>query len=68
MPNKRKIRSKGPVIIEKNAWIGRNVCIMPNVVIGEGSIVGANSVVTHDVPPYSIVGGVPARIIKEIRN
>lgn len=65
-PNKRKIYSKGPVVVEKNVWFGRNVCVMPNVTIGEGSIIGANSVVTHDVPPYCVVGGAPARIIKEI--
>ena len=51
------------VIIENDVWIGRNAIIMPGVRIAKGSVVGAGSVVTHDVPPYSIVGGVPARII-----
>lgn len=62
----RKLQSKGPVVIEDNVWIGEHACIMPGVTIGTGSIVGANAVVTKDVPPYSIVGGVPAKIIKQI--
>jgi len=50
--------------IENDVWIGRNVVIMPGVTLGEGSIVGAGAVVVKDVAPYSIVGGVPARMIK----
>jgi maltose O-acetyltransferase len=52
------------VIIEDNAYIGYRVIIMPGVTIGKGAIVGAGAVVTHDIPSYSIAGGVPARIIK----
>lgn len=52
------------VIIEDDVWIGRNAIIMPGVKIYKGSIVGAGSVVTKDVLPYTIVGGVPARLIK----
>ena len=63
--DKRVITSKGAVVIGDNVWIGRNACIMPNVTIGKGVIIGANSVVTHDIPPYSIVAGVPARIISK---
>ena len=51
-------------IIEDDVWIGRNVIIMPGIRIGKGSIIGAGAVVTRDVLPYSIVGGVPAKIIK----
>ncbi len=60
---KRVLTSKGAVVIGDNVWIGRNVCIMPNVTVGKGVIIGANSVVTHDIPPYSVAAGVPARII-----
>lgn len=52
------------VIIENGAWIGRNVVVMPGIRIGEGAVVGAGAVVTKDVPPYAIVGGVPARLIR----
>lgn len=65
-PDLRPVHSKGPVVIEDCVWIGENVCIMPNVVIGRGSIIGANAVVTKDIPPYSVAAGVPARIIKSI--
>ena len=64
--NLRPLVSKGPVVIEDNAWIGEMACIMPGVTIGRGAIIGANSVVTHDVPPYTLVAGNPAKIIKQI--
>lgn len=66
IPAKRDLYSKGPIIIGKNVWIGKNVCIMPNVKIGDYSIIGANSVVTHDIPAYAIVAGVPAKEIRII--
>lgn len=66
-PNKRPLFSKGPVIIEDNLWIGEKTSILPNVTIGYGAIIAANSVVTKDVPPYTIVGGNPARIIKNLK-
>lgn len=53
-----------PVIIEDHVWIGGFVLILPGVKIGKGAIVGAGSVVTKEVPPYSIVGGNPAKFIK----
>lgn len=64
-PQTREIFSEGPVVIEKNVWIGDGVVILPNVTIGKCSIVGANSVVNKSIPPYSIVGGIPAKIIKQ---
>jgi len=54
-----------PVAIGKNVWIGMNVSIVPGVRIGDGAIVGLGSVVAKDVPPYSIVGGAPAKKIAE---
>lgn len=65
-PASRKLHSKGSVIIDNNVWIGENVSILPNVHIGEGAVIGANSVVTKDVPPFSVVCGVPARIVKQL--
>lgn len=56
---------KGDTIIESDAWIGMNAMIMPGVTIGEGAIVAAGSVVAKDVPPYTIVGGNPAKEIKK---
>jgi acetyltransferase-like isoleucine patch superfamily enzyme len=54
----------GPIRIGRGSWIGQNVVITPGVIIGEMAIIGANSVVTRDVPPRSIVGGVPAKVLK----
>lgn len=55
-----------PVNIEDHVWIGANVTITKGVNIGEGAVVAAGAVVTHDVPAHTIVGGLPARVIKGI--
>lgn len=55
----------GPVVIKKNAWIAIGVIILPGVTIGEGAIVASGSVVTKDIPPNTLYGGVPAKFIKE---
>jgi len=57
-----------PVTIEDYVFIGPRVIILPGVTIGRGAIVGAGAVVTKDVPPYAIVGGIPAKIIGERKN
>jgi acetyltransferase-like isoleucine patch superfamily enzyme len=59
------LKVPGRVTIEDEAWIGERVCIMPNVTIGKHAVIGANSVVTKDIPPYSIAVGSPARVIKQ---
>lgn len=56
------------VIIDDDVWIGYRAIILPNITIGKGAIIGAGAVVTHNVPPYKIVGGVPAKIIKDRRK
>jgi len=53
------------VIIEDDVWLGRNAIVMPGIKIGRGSIIGAGSVVTKDVEPFSVMGGVPATLIKK---
>lgn len=55
-----------PVIIEDNVWIGQKAIVLKGIRIGFGSIVAAGAVVTKDVPPFSVVGGVPARLIKSL--
>ena len=58
----------GKVVIEDDAWIGLNAIILPGVVVGQGAVVGAGAVVTRNVPPYTIVGGVPAKVIGNRRR
>jgi acetyltransferase-like isoleucine patch superfamily enzyme len=65
-PMKRKCISKGIVQIGNRVWIGDKVTILPNVKIGDGAIIAANTVVTKDVPSYSVAAGTPATIIKQI--
>jgi acetyltransferase-like isoleucine patch superfamily enzyme len=54
-----------PIVVHDDVWIGFGAVILPGVTIGRGSIVGAGAVVTGDVAPYSVVGGVPARLIRK---
>lgn len=64
IPMDRKAICK-PVIIGDNVWLGESVCVLPGVTIGEGCVVGALSVVTKSIPPYSIAVGSPAKVVKE---
>jgi galactoside O-acetyltransferase len=57
---------RAPVRIEDKAWIGRRAMVLKGVTIGEGAIVAAGSVVTRDVPPWTVVAGVPAAEIKKL--
>jgi len=63
IPELRQAASK-PVFIEDNVWLGEMVCVLPGVTIGRGSVIGALSVVTKDIPPNCIAVGSPARIVK----
>lgn len=64
----RQLKTKGPVIIGNNVWIGEKATILPNVVIGNNVIIAANSVVTKDIPSNTVVGGIPAVILKQIQH
>lgn len=56
--------STAPIVIQDHVWIGMNVMVLKGVTIGEGAVVAAGSLVNKDVPPYSLVAGVPAKVIK----
>ena len=60
----RDALEKGVIVIEDEVWIGTNAVIMSGVTIGKGAMIAAGAVVTHSVPPYAIVGGVPAKLIR----
>ncbi|MBP3710262.1 MAG: CatB-related O-acetyltransferase [Treponema sp.] len=60
----REALSKGDIVIEDDVWVGENALILSGVTIRQGAIVAAGAVVTKDVEPYSIVAGIPAKIIK----
>ena len=64
-PALRDLPLKGDTVVENDVWIGQNVTILPGVHIGSGAIIGANSVVSKDVPPYCIAAGNPARIVRK---
>lgn len=66
-PNEITNISSAPIFIENDVWIGFNATILKGVRIGEGAIVGACSVVTDDVPPYTIVAGNPARVVRKLQ-
>ncbi|MCD2422173.1 sugar O-acetyltransferase [Niabella pedocola] len=65
-PENRHYLTVGHIHIKKNAWIGANATILPGVTIGENAIVAAGAVVSKDVPDNTIVGGIPAKILKSI--
>lgn len=66
-PGQRHLYSKGKIQIGKNVWIGENACILSGVTIGDGVVIAANAVVTHDIPAFSLAAGVPAKIIKAFK-
>lgn len=64
MPTKEQDYLDAPIVIEDDVWIGAGSIILAGVTIGKGAIIAAGAVVNRDVPPYAIVGGVPAKVIK----
>lgn len=65
---RQPIWSKGAVTIGSNVWIGVNCVVTSGVTIGDWAIIGANSVVTNDVPSHTVVGGVPARMLRDVQG
>ena len=65
-PSERRATISHPILIRKKAWIGAAATIMPGVTIGENSVVAAGAVVTRDVPANTVVGGVPAKVLKKL--
>lgn len=65
-PEDRQTTNPAPIVLGKNVWVGSNSTILQGVTIGDNAVVGAGAVVTKDVPENTIVGGVPARIIRHI--
>jgi len=65
-PSNRKALDLKPVVIKRNAWIGAGATILPGVTVGENAVVAAGAVVNKDVSDNTVVGGVPAKLIKEI--
>jgi acetyltransferase-like isoleucine patch superfamily enzyme len=67
-PSQRKSLILSPILIKRNAWIGAGATILPGVTVGENSIIAAGAVVTKNVADNTIVGGIPARVIKSINE
>ena len=65
-PELRSTMLPAPIRIGRNVWVGANATVLPGVTIGDGSVVAAGAVVNRDVPPNTVVGGVPARFIKKV--
>ena len=60
------VQYKGPTIVGNNVWLGRNVAVLPGVTIGDGAVIGANSVVTKSIPPNTFAAGSPAQVLRKL--
>lgn len=67
-PTNNRKNHYAPITIESHVWIGSSATILPGVTIGKWAVVAAGAVVIKDVPPHTVVGGVPARVLKTVRN
>lgn len=68
IPGNGRKNHYAPITIGRNVWVGSNATILPGVTIGEWAVVAAGAVVTKDVPPYTVVGGTPAKFIKKVKD
>lgn len=68
LPQNNRKNHYAPIKIGNHVWIGSNATVLSGVTIGEWAVVAAGAVVTKDVPPYTMVGGVPAKIIKKVEE
>lgn len=67
-PQKRAMMNPAPIVLGKNVWIGSNSTILQGVTVGDGAVVAAGAVVTKDVAPNTVVGGVPAKYIRDVET
>lgn len=67
-PEKRSTIHPAPIVIGRNVWIGASATIVPGVTVGDNAVIAAGAVVTKDVPANTIAGGVPAKVIKQIKT
>lgn len=65
-PSERRTTVCAPITVKRNAWLGLGATIMPGVTIGENAVVAASGLVTRDVPPNTVVAGIPARVVRRI--
>lgn len=66
IPGKGRGRTSAPIVVEDEVWIGANAVILQGVTLGRGAVVAAGAVVNRDVPPRTLVGGVPARVLRDL--